>query len=266
MKKQQQSSPQGRAKKSLGQHFLVDESAISTIAGAVECGTTAVEIGPGRGAITDYLRPRTSHLLLIEKDDALAAYWQQQAADDPQLQVAHGDVLTMLDSLLDAHQPQWVVGNLPYNISGPLTAMLVARNLVGGMVLMYQKEVAERIAAEPGCGKVCGGISVISRYCWNIETLLTLPPDAFEPPPKVESAVLRFTPNGNHFDAKTFAALQQCVRTGFTHRRKTLTNNFRGVADGSLWQQCDIDPSLRPERLTMAQWQTLAKAINARQA
>jgi len=262
MKKQQGGSPHGRAKKSLGQHFLIDEGAIATIAGAIKTGTTAVEIGPGRGAITDYLRPRTSKLVVIEKDDALAAHWSQQAADDPRLQVVHGDVLVLLDAVIAQHQPQWVVGNLPYNISGPLTAMLVARNLEGGMVLMYQKEVAERIAAEPGCGKVCGGISVISRYCWNIETLLTLPPDAFNPPPKVESAVLRFTPNGTIFDAETFDALQRCVRTGFAHRRKTLTNNFRGICDATLWHQCEIDPTLRPERLTMAQWRTLATAYS----
>jgi len=259
--KKQQKRAQGRAKKSLGQHFLIDPHAISTIANAIDVGATAVEIGPGRGAITDLLRQRASELVLIEKDDALAEYWRKQANDDDRLQIAHGDVMKLLEPVVRHHQPQWIVGNLPYNISGPLTAMLVARNLTGGMVLRYQKEVVKRIAAEPGCGKVCGGISVISRYCWNIEILLTLPADAFDPPPKVASAVLRFTPNGRRFDQDTFTALQQCVRTGFTHRRKTLHNNFRGICDAALWDQCEIDPGSRPERLSLEQWLRLATRL-----
>ncbi|MDQ6964035.1 MAG: 16S rRNA (adenine(1518)-N(6)/adenine(1519)-N(6))-dimethyltransferase RsmA [Mariprofundales bacterium] len=265
MKKQQRDSPHGRAKRSLGQHFLMDEFAISTIVNAVAGGATAFEIGPGRGAITNQLRARTSHLLLIEKDDALAAHWQRQAATDSHLQLVHGDVLVVLEEQLTRYHPQWIVGNLPYNISGPLTALLVARNLPGGMVLMYQSEVAERIAAEPGCGRSCGGISVISRYCWQIERLITLPPEAFDPPPKVESAVLRFTPNGTTFCSTTFTALQWCVRRGFAHRRKTLANNFRDLCDDTLWQQTAIDPSLRPERLSMTQWLTLAEALQQRE-
>ena len=259
--KKQQKVAHGRAKKSLGQHFLVDPHAIATIVSAVPRGATVVEIGPGRGAITDHLRARAGTLVVIEKDDQLAAHWARQAEEDPRLQVAHGDVMERLEPVVAAHRPQWIVGNLPYNISGPLTALLVARNLAGGMVLMYQREVAERIAAEPGSGRLCGGISVISRYCWNIDTLLNLPADAFDPPPKVESAVLRFTPNGTCFDQRTFLALQRCVRTGFAHRRKTVANNFRGICSDAIWQECAIDPTLRPERLTMAQWMRLASAL-----
>jgi len=129
-------------------------------------------------------------------------------------------------------------------------------------VLMYQKEVADRISAEPGCGRLCGGISVLSRYCWQVTRLLRLPPGAFAPPPRVQSAVLRLTPNGRPFDAEAFATLQRCVRAGFAHRRKTIANNLRGRADPELLRSCAIDPGLRPERLSQAQWLRLAAALS----
>ncbi|MDX8409867.1 MAG: 16S rRNA (adenine(1518)-N(6)/adenine(1519)-N(6))-dimethyltransferase RsmA [Mariprofundales bacterium] len=251
----------GRAKKALGQHFLNDQQAISRIVSALPAGVNGLEIGPGRGAITTPLRQHCATLVVIEKDDALARYWQQQAAVDSAFRVAHGDVMTLVEGVVQEQQPQWIVGNLPYNISGPLTASLVALDGIDGMVLMYQLEVANRIAAAPGSGRSCGGISVISRFYWDITHLCTLPPDAFSPPPKVHSAVLRLTRNDRPADPQGFSRLQKCVRAGFAHRRKTINNNFRHRLTIAQWEECGIDPSMRPETLTLPQWIALAAAI-----
>ncbi|MDQ6950669.1 MAG: 16S rRNA (adenine(1518)-N(6)/adenine(1519)-N(6))-dimethyltransferase RsmA [Mariprofundales bacterium] len=249
------------AKKSLGQHFLTDQHAIARIVDAVPSGVTALEIGPGRGAITTPLRQRCSQLTVIEKDHNLAAHWQQQGEHDATFGIIHGDVMDLLTTTVRDTQPAWIVGNLPYNISGPLTAQLAALDGISGMVLMYQREVAERIAAAPGTGRVCGGISVITCFYWNIVRICTLPPGAFSPPPKVHSVVLQFSRNPRSADPAGFARLQKCVRTGFAHRRKTIHNNFRPQMNPERWQLCGIDPGLRPEALSLEQWIALAKAL-----
>lgn len=253
---------QGRAKKSLGQHFLVDRSAITRIVHAIPEGANTLEIGPGRGAITDTLLKRVGHLTLIEKDDDLAAMWQSRAAGDAKLTLVHGDVMQELAPVLAENAPQWIAGNLPYNISGPLSAALFALNLSGGMVLMYQREVADRIAADSG-SKTYGGLSVLARHWYKVKRLLVLPPGAFSPPPKVHSAVLLLTPHGRSPEC-SFDALQKTVRQGFAHRRKTITNNFRGDVDTDGWAALDIDPGTRPEQLDYPAWSRLASFLAAK--
>lgn len=122
---------QGRAKKSLGQHFLVDRSAIARIAAAIPEGASTLEIGPGRGAITESLLKRVGKLVLIEKDDDLAAMWQERAESEDRLTLVHGDVMQCLLPTVAGHQPAWIAGNLPYNISGPLSAALFSLHLPG---------------------------------------------------------------------------------------------------------------------------------------
>lgn len=248
-----------RAKKALGQHFLVDRSAITRITAAIPEGSSALEIGPGRGALTESLLQRAGKLVLIEKDDALAAMWRERAESEPKLTLLHGDVLERLLPAVAEHRPEWIAGNLPYNISGPLSAMLFSLRFPGGMVLMYQREVAERIAAGPG-GREYGGLSVLARHFYEVKRLLVLPPGAFFPPPKVHSAVLLLTPHGRQ-PACDYAALQQTVRRGFAHRRKTIANNFRGMVDTDDWTRLEIDPSARPEQLEYAAWERLANHL-----
>ncbi|OIO66592.1 MAG: ribosomal RNA small subunit methyltransferase A [Zetaproteobacteria bacterium CG_4_9_14_3_um_filter_49_83] len=252
------------ARKSLGQHFLRDQKAISSIVKAVPQGVTAIEIGPGQGAITKHLLDRVGRLVVIEKDDRFAQYWQQHMAEFASLQVVHGDVMEELAQSIQTYQPQWIVGNLPYNISGPLTAELASYALLGGMVLMYQREVAERIVSEPG-SKVYGGLSVLVRHYYDVKRLLTLPPGAFSPPPKVHSAVVVMSPHGRVPEID-FEWLQQTVRKGFAHRRKTIMNNFRGVFTEADFQQLDIDPRKRPEQLAYAAWAGLAQLIRDKQS
>ena len=249
-----------RAKKALGQHFLIDQQAIRRIAGAIEDGADIIEIGPGPGAITEALLARAAHLTIIEMDDRFAAHWQKHAQSHPSLSVIHGDVMQVLGATVADMQPQWIAGNLPYNLSGPLTATLAGIPLVGGMVLMYQREVAERICAGPG-SKTYGGLSVLVRHFYAVKRLLTLPPGAFSPPPKVHSAVVLLTAH-QRTPPCDYSILQQTVRKGFAHRRKTIANNFKGALDADAFAAIDIDPRLRPEQLDYAAWARLALRLH----
>ena len=250
------SSSSLHAKKSLGQHFLHDQQAIRRIVAALPEGVGALEIGPGPGAITNALLARVKHLCVIEMDDRFAANWQQQAKQQSSLSVVHGDVMKVLETAVNLHQPAWIVGNLPYNLSGPLTAKLAALSLSGGMVLMYQREVADRIVSEPG-SKVYGGLSVLVRHYYDVKRLFVLPPGAFSPPPKVHSAVVLLTPHGRQ-PACDYMVLQRCVRQGFAHRRKTISNNFRGEITADEWVDMGIDAGTRPEQLDYHAWVRIA--------
>lgn len=240
-----------QTKKSLGQHFLHDKHVIRRIVETVPAQSTVIEIGPGRGALTHQLLKNKPTLTLIEKDHRLVEYWQEEAKQQ-ELQVCSGDVLDLFEPVFDEVQPQWVVGNLPYNISGPLTALLCSRIASGGMILMYQKEVADRIAAESG-SKTCGSLSILARHFYDIKRLLRVPPGSFSPPPKVHSAVLLLTPH--HKTPKcSYNRLQKTVRHGFAHRRKTLRNNFRDLIELEQWDEIGIDPIKRPEQLPYDAW------------
>jgi len=254
----------GHAKKSLGQHFLRDHNAIHRIVQAIPVGVSAIEIGPGSGAITEPLLQRVDQLTVIEMDDRFAAHWQGVAKENAnnantKLSVIHGDVMQELAGAVATVQPDWIAGNLPYNLSGPLTAMLAAYSLSGGMVLMYQREVAERIAADPG-SKVYGGLSVLVRHFYDVKRLLTLPPGAFSPPPKVHSAVILLTSHGKK-PACEYQQLQQTVRKGFAHRRKTITNNFRGSITAEQFEAIGIDPRKRPEQLDYEHWVSITRQL-----
>jgi len=244
------------ARKSLGQHFLISQMAIHHIVEAIPAGETVLEIGPGQGAITKPLLQRAGKLVVVEKDNRFAAAWNEHAGKTPALTCVHADVLAVLDAQVREHQPQWIAGNLPYNISGPLSAALFAHHLSGGMVLMYQREVGNRIMAGPG-SRTYGGLSVLARHFYDVKRLLTLPPGAFSPPPKVHSVVLLLTPHERK-PACGYAALQQAVRKGFVHRRKTIANNFRGILTEDDWRNLGIVPKIRPEQLDYDAWARLA--------
>jgi len=245
-----------RARKSLGQHFLTSQTAIHRIVEVIPQGKSVLEIGPGQGAITEPLLKRAEQLVVIEKDDRFAAAWSERAGREPALTCVHADVLTVLDANIREYQPQWIAGNLPYNISGPLSAALFAHPLSGGMVLMYQREVGNRITADSG-SKTYGGLSVLVRHFYNVTRLLTLPPGAFSPPPKVHSVVLLLIPHGRK-PTCGYSELQQTVRKGFAHRRKTIANNFRDILTETDWRNLEIDPKTRPEQLDYDAWAQLS--------
>ena len=222
----------GRAKRSLGQNFLVDDAYISRIVegAGVRPTDTVVEIGPGRGALTERLRARAARFIAIEKDDALAATHRAAFADDPTAELVHGDALEVMPSGLPFPGPYRIVANLPYNMAARITLHLLEEwgEDAAAMTLMYQAEVAERIVALPAT-KSYGSLSVqVQAFCqgWR---LFNVPGGAFRPVPKVMSAVVRLerrpTPlYEGHVDRPWFRTV---VRAGFQSRRKTLLNSLK---------------------------------------
>jgi 16S rRNA (adenine1518-N6/adenine1519-N6)-dimethyltransferase len=223
-------------KPKLGQNFLIDDEARNAIADALGAlgERTVIEIGPGHGAITAILAARCRRLIAIEVDPALAAELRFRFREEPQVEVVEADVLDVdFAALLQQDESADVVGNLPYYITSPILLRLFAagtRGLLARAVVMMQREVADRLAAAPGCREY-GLLSATTQINARVETLFTLPPAAFSPPPDVFSTVLRleFAPRFVELgvDAAGFDAfLHRC----FAQKRKTLANNLRAAS------------------------------------
>lgn len=249
------------AKKSLGQHFLRDESAIRRIVDmmGIEADDHVLEIGPGPGALTRYLRESVcSRLTLLEKDDRFAAL--HSSCPRPGLQVIHGDALTYPWEKLAA--PCRIVGNLPYNIASPLMWDIVSRTRgYVRAVFMIQKEVADRILAEPG-SKTYGALSVwIQSYAVPRKGFIVRP-GAFSPPPKVDSAVITLAPLPRTDFPRDAAALATLLKICFQQRRKqlqrTLRSHFSEENILASLEESGIAPARRPETLTPEEFQKLA--------
>jgi 16S rRNA (adenine1518-N6/adenine1519-N6)-dimethyltransferase len=244
-----------RPRKRFGQHFLSDPAAVRRIVAALgpRDGPPVVEIGPGRGALTASLLQTFGRLLAIEIDRDLAAHLRQRfpAAS---LTVLEADVLDVpLQSL--AAGPVRLVGNLPYNVSKPVADKIVReRTRVAGAVLMFQREVAERLTAEPGM-RAFGPLTVLVGEAFSVERLFDLGARAFRPVPEVSSTVTRWTPRPGAFSSVSEDALRAALRAGFTHRRRTLRNNV----PPDLLELAGIDGGLRAEALPPAAWRRLAR-------
>lgn len=256
------------AKKRFGQHFLRDASVVARIVSAFAPARddTVVEIGPGRGALTHALLPRLARLHAIEFDRDLIAPLTAQCAALGDLRLHNADALAFDFRALAPAPPRRirVIGNLPYNISTPLLFHLFAQlDCVGDMLFMLQKEVVARIAAGPG-GKDYGRLSVMTQAVCAVDALFDVPPMAFVPPPKVNSAVVRLTPHGAPpCVAARSPAFAEVVRLAFAQRRKTLRNNLRSVLADTALLKLNIDPSRRAETLTLAEFCRLAEALTA---
>lgn len=257
------------ARKRFGQHFLVQPAIAERIVAlaGLRDDATAVEIGPGRGALTQRLAERCRRLLLIEVDRDLAEGLRTAYADRPSVEVITADVLAVdLRALLGDAAPATVVANLPYNISTPaLMHLLGEPELFDRFVLMLQREVAERVCAESG-SKTYGALSVMVQVVANAHIALRVPPTAFVPRPQVESAVVIIEPQRPvPLDAAQRKALRVVVRTAFSRRRKQLVNVLapltrdpRGVLTA-----LGFDPRQRPETLTPADFVRIAAALPA---
>jgi 16S rRNA (adenine1518-N6/adenine1519-N6)-dimethyltransferase len=226
---------QMKRKPKFGQNFLVDDAARHAIVDALGDLTkrTVIEIGPGHGAITEILARRCHRLIALELDRALAAELTFRFRDQPQVQIIEGDVLkTDLRTLAPDGETVDVIGNLPYYITSDILLQLFAAGaagLIARAVLMMQREVADRVAADPGV-RDYGLLSATAQMNARVENLFTLPPSAFSPPPEVYSTVLRleFAPRFAELgvDAAGFNSfLKQC----FAQKRKTLQNNLRAA-------------------------------------
>jgi 16S rRNA (adenine1518-N6/adenine1519-N6)-dimethyltransferase len=253
-------------KKQFGQHFLHDPGLIRRIVQAIapKPGERLVEIGPGEGAITLPLLREHGRLTVIELDRDLIPRIQTAARDLGELEVIHADVLTVDFTQIAAGGNLRLVGNLPYNISSPiLFHCLDHAAAITDMHFMLQKEVVDRMAADPG-SKVYGRLSVMLQLYCTVEPLLKVPPGAFNPPPKVDSAVVRMTPlpAERRHDADP-ALVERVVRHAFGQRRKTLSNALQGVATSEQIRAAGIDPKERAEQLAPLEFVAIAKVVAA---
>jgi len=249
------------ARKRFGQHFLVDAAVIDAIVRAVDPrpGQALVEIGPGLGALTQPLLERCGALTVIELDRDLAARWHARAG----VEVVVADVLGVDLRALAAGRRLRVVGNLPYNISTPiLFHLLGAADNVVDQHLMLQREVVARMAAAPG-GKDYGRLSVMLQWRYRIEALLDVPPSAFDPPPRVDSAVVRMQPLAAPPQVDE-ALLRELVATAFSQRRKLLRHTL-GRWLAARGYPGDFDVQRRAEEVAVAEYVALAQALVRRQ-
>jgi len=248
-------------RKRFGQHFLTDESVIDRIVDAIDPqpGQAVVEIGPGLGAMTRPLAERLDRLSVIELDRDLAQRLRRQ----PKLDVIEADVLKVDIEALAAErgQPLRIVGNLPYNISTPiLFHLLEAVEHVVDQHFMLQKEVVERMAAGPG-GKEYGRLSVMLQWRYRIESLFDVPPESFDPPPRVDSAIVRMRP----WPAPRVlpaGVLEELVRVAFSQRRKLLRHTLGRWLDERAYAG-RFDLQRRAEEVAVDEYLDLATTLSA---
>ncbi|MBJ6980120.1 16S rRNA (adenine(1518)-N(6)/adenine(1519)-N(6))-dimethyltransferase RsmA [Luteimonas sp. MC1895] len=252
------------AKKALGQHFLHDRGVVDRIILAVDPrpGEHIVEIGPGQGAMTFPLLERHGRLTAIEFDRDLLAPLTVRARAHGELTLVHANVLDVDFTALAAGTPLRLVGNLPYNLSSPiLFHALDHAAAVRDMHFMLQKEVVDRMAAGPG-SKVYGRLSVMLQAWCRVTALFDVGPDAFRPPPRVDSAVVRLVPRDpgevGIDDPARFASV---VRAAFGQRRKTLRNALQTLCDADAISAAGIDPTRRAEQLDVADFIRLANSL-----
>jgi 16S rRNA (adenine1518-N6/adenine1519-N6)-dimethyltransferase len=248
-----------QARKRFGQNFLVDDALITRIIQTIgpQPGELIIEIGPGREALTGPLLASAADLVVVEIDRDLVA---RLAERHPQLEVVCADALRVDFPALAAGRPYRLVGNLPYNISTPLMFHLLAQAPAPvDMHFMLQKEVVQRLVAGPG-GKDYGRLSLMAQNLASIESLLAVPPEAFEPRPRVDSAVVRLRPRPQPLVPQQFqAAFSELVARAFTMRRKTIRNGLRELLSVQQIEAAGVDPGSRPEQLGLDEFLLLAR-------
>lgn len=256
--------------KKFGQHFLTDRRALEAIAGAVSPreGDTIIEIGPGRGALTDLLAASGNPLVAIEIDRALASGLRERYSDRPHVSIVEGDVLE-IDMASLASGPFVIAGNVPYYITTPILFHVMRPPYPRHAVFLVQKEVAERIVSPPG-SRSYGALSANVQAIATAEIILEVPPASFRPPPKVHSAVVKLAPRADPLvtpaEVDRFRAFVQAL---FAMRRKQLGNSLRSAADlsteraASVLSDLGIDPRDRAESLSPSQLASLMRSIGS---
>lgn len=239
-------------RKRFGQNFLKNAQIIEQIVSLImpQANDHVVEIGPGLGALTKLLLPQVDHLEAIEIDRDLIPELQKKCEGLGTLNIHEADALQFDFSTLASGPARFrLIGNLPYNISTPLLFHVFQyREFVQDMHFMLQKEVVDRMIAEPG-SKQYGRLSIMTQYYCSTEKLLAVEPAAFFPPPKVDSAIVRLIPRPES-PAKNEGKLSMLVKQAFQQRRKTLANNLKGLISADELSTLSIDPKQRPEQLS----------------
>jgi 16S rRNA (adenine1518-N6/adenine1519-N6)-dimethyltransferase len=249
------------AKKRFGQNFLTDKAIIASLIDAIapQSDDIMVEIGPGLGALTQPLLTQLNHLQVIEIDRDIIQ-WMQQFYPANKITIHNSDVLKFDFSKVGDHIR--VVGNLPYNISSPILFKLLEYvQQIIDMHFMLQKEVVERMVAQPST-PAYGRLSVMLQYRLKMEYLITVPPESFEPAPKVESAFVRCIPHETlPYPAINEALFAKVVLVAFGQRRKTLRNTLKGLLDDTGFSELNIDSQLRAENLSVSQFVAIANFL-----
>lgn len=249
-----------RPKKSLGQHFLRDHNILRKIAlsAGMQKGDRVIEIGPGEGALTEYLLSVCEDVLAVEVDARAVELLKLKF---PALQVRHADFLSVeLTDLLREDSPNVIIGNIPYNITSPiLFKVMDAGPLFRHAVFLMQKEVAERLVAGPGT-KAYGILSVQAQLLGEVEYLFDVSRHVFFPKPKVESGVITFTPRSTPLEVPP-DQLKAVVRTAFNQRRKKLSNSLKSLIAEHKPDGVGYNLDLRPDQLPPQEFITLTKAI-----
>jgi 16S rRNA (adenine1518-N6/adenine1519-N6)-dimethyltransferase len=251
------------ARKRFGQNFLHDDNVLSSITESINprAGDAMVEIGPGLAAMTDQLLRSLPHMHVVELDRDLVARLEKKYPRD-KLTIHSGDALKFDFGSIPVPEGQKlrVVGNLPYNISSPLLFHLAEfAPQVQDQHFMLQKEVVERMVAEPG-SKVYGRLSVMLQWRYHMDLLFVVPPEAFDPPPKVDSAIVRMIPVANPLpcDRETLEAV---VQKAFSQRRKVIRNCLSGMFTEEQIRSAGIDPTVRPETVALEGYVALANLL-----
>ncbi|MBO0350058.1 16S rRNA (adenine(1518)-N(6)/adenine(1519)-N(6))-dimethyltransferase RsmA [Phormidium pseudopriestleyi FRX01] len=270
--------PSPYPRKQFAQHWLQSDKALNEIikAAALSPGDRILEIGPGTGNLTRQLLPQAESVVAVEIDRNLSQKLAQKLGDIPNFLLLCADFLDLdLESVLTQtpelfHHPHKVVANIPYNITGPILEKLLGtisqppRISYQSVVLLIQKEVAERITGAPG-SRTYGALSVRVQYVAECEYICTVPAKAFYPAPKVDSAVIRLSPRPLAILADRPRWLETLVKVGFSSKRKMLRNNLKGLIDRDqltqFLEQLNINPQVRAEDLSVSQWVALSNVL-----
>ena len=242
-----------RAKKSLGQNFLIDREVLEKITNVVQIkDKTILEVGPGTGNLTSFiLKKNPKKMFVIEKDDDLAINLNETFKD--QLTIINDDILQVDENLIFKNKVT-VFGNLPYNISTEILSKWITQTndefWFNNLILMFQKEVADRIIAKFNTSDY-GRLSILSNWKLNVEKICDIKPESFSPRPKIDSSLLFFSPKKNFYKIKDPKNLEKVTRIFFNHRRKMLKKPFNQLFNGDqrVLNELKIDLNLRPQNL-----------------
>jgi 16S rRNA (adenine1518-N6/adenine1519-N6)-dimethyltransferase len=242
-----------KAKKSLGQNFLIDREVLEKIVSIVKIADKEIlEIGPGSGNLTSYiLKKKPKKVFVIEKDDELSLILKDKFAN--QIEIINDDVLKISENEI-TDQKLVVFGNLPYNISTEILSKWIIninkKFWFESLLLMFQKEVADRIIADSNNSKY-GRLSILTNWKLNVEKIINIKPQSFSPRPKIDSSLLLFTPKENFFELKDAKNLEMITRIFFSQRRKMLKKPFNQIFNNAkeVASKFNIDLNLRPQNL-----------------
>jgi 16S rRNA (adenine1518-N6/adenine1519-N6)-dimethyltransferase len=250
------------ARKSFGQHFLLDLNITRKIArlAAVGAGDRVIEVGPGPGGLTRALLETGAQVTAVEKDERFRPMLEQLAAASSALQLVFADALEVDEGDL-AGGGAHIVSNLPYNVGTPLLIKwLTGPWRPASLTLMFQKEVADRIVARAG-GAAYGRLAVIAQAACHVQRVMEAPARAFTPPPKVDSAVVRLDPRPDPPSAARLHALERVTAAAFGQRRKMLRSSLKALGGEALIERAALDPQARAETIDVAGFMRLAELI-----